>query len=175
MPNVKTDYCIECQCFEDENNGYDKASTLEQTTLTSTNKIINTGSIFTTNDQVSIETTTRKDTISTSSATNKQQKQTIASLGMTPSVTSDTMSAVSTTEKDITPLSSLRMTTKRDVAILTSMSSATISTCLHENLVGDGYCDDEANNLICDYDGGDCCSSEINTLFCNECQCIGMQ
>lgn len=38
--------------------------------------------------------------------------------------------------------------------------------------VGDGYCNDETNNEECNYDGGDCCGSCINTLYCSECQCV---
>ena len=38
--------------------------------------------------------------------------------------------------------------------------------------VGDGYCDDVTNNMECNYDGGDCCGSDINTQYCSECQCI---
>ena len=38
-------------------------------------------------------------------------------------------------------------------------------------LVGDGYCDDERNNEKCNFDGGDCCGPNVNTLYCNECKC----
>ena len=38
-------------------------------------------------------------------------------------------------------------------------------------LVGDGYCNDETNNLDCSFDGGDCCGPCINNEFCSECQC----
>ena len=37
--------------------------------------------------------------------------------------------------------------------------------------VQDGYCNDETNNRECQYDGGDCCSPNINTEFCSECIC----
>ena len=39
-------------------------------------------------------------------------------------------------------------------------------------MVGDGYCDDVTNNVICNFDDGDCCSPEIITSFCTECQCL---
>ena len=39
-------------------------------------------------------------------------------------------------------------------------------------MVGDGYCNDESNNFECDYDGGDCCGSCINTTYCIECICF---
>ena len=37
-------------------------------------------------------------------------------------------------------------------------------------MVGDGFCNDEANNAECNYDGGDCCVN-VNTTFCSECTC----
>ena len=39
-------------------------------------------------------------------------------------------------------------------------------------IIGDGYCDDISNNLACDYDGGDCCGSNVNTDWCTVCQCL---
>ena len=41
------------------------------------------------------------------------------------------------------------------------------------NYVGDGYCDDETNIPACDYDGGDCCGSCVNTEYCSNCDCLG--
>ena len=38
--------------------------------------------------------------------------------------------------------------------------------------VGDGFCNDETNNLECNYDGGDCCGSCVNTEYCAECTCL---
>ena len=40
------------------------------------------------------------------------------------------------------------------------------------NLVGDGYCDDETNTPACDYDGGDCCGSCVFTDYCSHCECF---
>ena len=37
--------------------------------------------------------------------------------------------------------------------------------------IGDWYCDDENNNVACDFDGGDCCLDEINADYCTECLC----
>ena len=48
-----------------------------------------------------------------------------------------------------------------------------IADCAHGHMVGDGYCDDGANNIECLYDGGDCCGSCINTEHCSECACLG--
>ena len=38
--------------------------------------------------------------------------------------------------------------------------------------IGDGYCDDGNNNADCEYDGGDCCGLDINTDYCDECNCF---
>ena len=38
-------------------------------------------------------------------------------------------------------------------------------------LVGDGHCQDEANNAACSYDGGDCCLPCMTTDSCTECLC----
>lgn len=38
-------------------------------------------------------------------------------------------------------------------------------------MLGDGYCDDEANVEECAYDGGDCCDAEANVDYCDICQC----
>ena len=38
--------------------------------------------------------------------------------------------------------------------------------------IGDEYCDDIANTLACDYDGGDCCAEDANTDYCVICDCI---
>ena len=38
-------------------------------------------------------------------------------------------------------------------------------------MVGNGNCNDEANNFNCAYDGGDCCGSLTNTENCYNCTC----
>ena len=46
--------------------------------------------------------------------------------------------------------------------------------CPNWNWAGDGRCDDLTNVIECNYDGGDCCDSDIytvDTLFCTECLC----
>ena len=45
--------------------------------------------------------------------------------------------------------------------------------CNQPNLIGDGYCNDEVNIVDCDFDGGDCCGSCINTDLCTSCSCLG--
>ena len=48
-----------------------------------------------------------------------------------------------------------------------------IAGCNQANLISDGYCNDETNNDDCNFDGGDCCGSCINTDFCAHCICLG--
>ena len=43
--------------------------------------------------------------------------------------------------------------------------------CEIPSYVSDGYCDDHTNTGECNYDGGDCCGSNVNTLYCAECLC----
>ena len=45
------------------------------------------------------------------------------------------------------------------------------TTCPFLILVGDGYCDDEANTPGCLYDSGDCCSYEHDRTLCQDCFC----
>ena len=42
---------------------------------------------------------------------------------------------------------------------------------MHHDKIGNGYCNDEANNPDCYYDGGDCCKISVNTDYCSECKC----
>ena len=49
-------------------------------------------------------------------------------------------------------------------------------TCVNIGYKGDGACDDENNNVDCEYDGGDCCAESlgkaVSTEFCTECKCL---
>ena len=48
--------------------------------------------------------------------------------------------------------------------------NCTFYTCIW---IGDGYCDDAANTLDCNFDGGDCCGPNVNTVYCTGSQiCI---
>ena len=38
-------------------------------------------------------------------------------------------------------------------------------------LVGNSICNDETNNLKCNYDHGDCCLSNVNMDTCSDCMC----
>ena len=43
--------------------------------------------------------------------------------------------------------------------------------CPQLHLIGNGFCNDETNNADCNFDGGDCCGSCINTDYCTSCNC----
>ena len=45
------------------------------------------------------------------------------------------------------------------------------SECQKPQFRGDGICDDGNNIATCDFDGGDCCGPDVNTLYCNQCKC----
>ena len=38
--------------------------------------------------------------------------------------------------------------------------------------MGNGFCNNETNNPDCNYDGGDCCATNVNTNTCSECACL---
>ena len=46
------------------------------------------------------------------------------------------------------------------------------SVCLVEALLGDGFCDDEANTSECDYDLEDCCQMASDRNHCTNCTCF---
>ena len=58
-----------------------------------------------------------------------------------------------------------------------SLSNSNYLTCFFlecagtVSRIGNGYCDDENNNMECNYDGDDCCGSLVNTEHCNFCEC----
>ena len=60
------------------------------------------------------------------------------------------------------------------IKILTSSCEIFIKGCpsQYHKLVGDGYCNDETNNIHCAYDFGDCCYSCISKAFCTDCKCL---
>ena len=43
--------------------------------------------------------------------------------------------------------------------------------CPNYTSIGNGICNDENNNPICQYDGGDCCLPNVNITACTECHC----
>ena len=53
-----------------------------------------------------------------------------------------------------------------------TLGSKDNTTCPVWSLVGDGYCDDEANLPECGYDFNDCCEAENDRSLCQNCSCI---
>ena len=39
--------------------------------------------------------------------------------------------------------------------------------------ISDGLCDDINNNVLCQFDGGDCCGVDVIRKFCSHCECLG--
>ena len=58
------------------------------------------------------------------------------------------------------------------ISFCTLFFSFQIPGCDNVTLVHNGFCNDETNNLNCNYDGGDCCGYSINSEHCNECTCF---
>ena len=54
----------------------------------------------------------------------------------------------------------------------TTLSETTTSGGCNPGWSGDNYCDDFNNNINCNFDGGDCCGPNVNTLYCDECECL---
>ena len=54
----------------------------------------------------------------------------------------------------------------------TTTTSTTSSVCARPDWQADNYCDDINNNAECNYDGGDCCGANVDTTYCQECQCL---
>ena len=54
---------------------------------------------------------------------------------------------------------------------ITSDYNGFINIELSIPLIGDGICQDETNNAECNYDGFDCCGTNVNTDHCLECSC----
>ena len=45
-------------------------------------------------------------------------------------------------------------------------------TCGDPSWKADNSCDDVNNNCGCEWDGGDCCGSNVNTEYCSSCECL---
>ena len=42
-------------------------------------------------------------------------------------------------------------------------------------LIGNGFCNDEANNAGCNFDNGDCCGTCVNVDYCLVCECLSIE
>ena len=56
--------------------------------------------------------------------------------------------------------------------ILSATPATCTGTCQETTWKGDNYCDDGNNNCGCEWDGGDCCGSNVKTDFCSACECL---
>ena len=54
----------------------------------------------------------------------------------------------------------------------TSSITTSIGGECNQGWISDAYCDDINNNVGCNFDGGDCCGSNVNTQYCTECLCL---
>ena len=57
-------------------------------------------------------------------------------------------------------------------ATSTTTVSSTTSGCARPDWQADNYCNDIDNNAECNYDGGDCCGADVDTTYCQDCQCL---
>ena len=55
---------------------------------------------------------------------------------------------------------------------IASTSNQCSDTCINEDWKGDNTCDDGNNNCGCEWDGEDCCGSNVNTDYCSSCECL---
>ena len=55
---------------------------------------------------------------------------------------------------------------------ITTPSETTTGGSCNQGWIANGFCDDINNNLFCNYDGGDCCGSNVHTQYCTECLCL---
>lgn len=62
--------------------------------------------------------------------------------------------------------------------VTTTMNSAcdecgaSCTGCAVDSWRGDGQCDDDNNSCGCNWDGGDCCGDDAQTLYCTDCECL---
>ena len=53
-----------------------------------------------------------------------------------------------------------------------SHTTTTTDVSCQQSWIGDNVCDDENNFEGCQWDGGDCCGSNVNTDYCSSCECL---
>ncbi len=50
-------------------------------------------------------------------------------------------------------------------------SNQNFAGCQYNFSISDEVCFDQANNELCEFDGGDCCFDKIDDRFCQDCIC----
>ena len=65
----------------------------------------------------------------------------------------------------------------KDVALAHNNLTLTVNTGCesgYPHFIGDGYCEDENNNVGCQFDGGDCCENDYYGWddYCDDCHCL---
>ena len=68
-------------------------------------------------------------------------------------------------------LSKIKLCVSKILIVLLVDSDISAGPCLNDDLVADGFCDDDTNNLVCNFDGGDCCGFEVLEEYCDDCNC----
>ena len=66
-------------------------------------------------------------------------------------------------DEDYTTQETTTTTTTTTTATTPCFGNCTFGAC---GWIGDDYCDDGANNVDCNFDGGDCCGPNVNTDYC---------
>ena len=57
------------------------------------------------------------------------------------------------------------------ITISSNATSKSPKHCKMVDFIGDGFCDEETNNELCDFDNGDCCDLNNDRTLCPECFC----
>ena len=68
-------------------------------------------------------------------------------------------------------LSKIKLCVSKILIVLPVDSDISAGPCLNDYLVADGFCDDDTNNLACNFDGGDCCGFRVLEEYCDACNC----
>ena len=89
----------------------------------------------------------------------------------TTATTTTNPNAPTTTTTTTDPNAPTTTTTTTDPNAPTTTATCS-DTCFQISWKGDNYCDDANNNCGCEWDGGDCCGSNVNTAYCSSCQCL---
>ena len=66
------------------------------------------------------------------------------------------------------------LSTKSNNRDLGMNNTFSITDCANPTWWNDNYCDDINNNLVCNWDGGDCCNPSANFVatYCTVCECL---